>query len=73
MTVATDASETLADRDLRSDVEEELDWDPAVPSTNIGVSVTDHAVTLSGTVHTLSQRLAAIRPSRLSVGPTEAK
>lgn len=53
-------STTIVDSDLRSDVEDELEWDPAVPSTSIGVSVTDHTVTLSGTVHTLSHRLAAV-------------
>lgn len=57
-------SSTIADSDLRSDVEDELDWDPAVPAASIGVSVTDHAVTVSGTVHTLSHRLAAVKAVR---------
>lgn len=55
---------TIADSDLRSDVEDELEWDPAVPAASIGVSVTDHTVTVSGTVHTLSHRLAAVQAVR---------
>lgn len=57
-------SSTIADSDLRSDVEDELEWDPAVPAASIGVSVTDHTVTVSGTVHTLSHRLAAVKAVR---------
>lgn len=61
MTMTTSAPNTIADSDLRSDVEDELEWDPAVPSTSIGISVTDHTVTLAGTVHTLWHRLAAVK------------
>jgi osmotically-inducible protein OsmY len=55
---------SIADDDLKSDVQDELEWDPAVPSTSIAVSVTDHAVTLAGTVHTLAHRLAAVKAAR---------
>lgn len=61
MTMTEIATNTIADSDLRSDVEDELEWDPAVPSTSIGISVTDHTVTLAGTVHTLAHRLAAVK------------
>ena len=61
MTMTEIAPTTIADSDLRSDVEDELEWDPAVPSTSIGISVTDHTVTLAGTVHTLAHRLAAVK------------
>jgi osmotically-inducible protein OsmY len=64
MTTTTLDSNTIADADLQADVEEELDWDPAVPSQSIGVSVTDHAVTLAGTVHALAHRLAAVKAAR---------
>jgi osmotically-inducible protein OsmY len=64
MTITAESTQTIADRDLRSDVEDELEWDRAVPSANIGVSVTDHTVTVSGTVHTLHQRLAAVKAAR---------
>jgi osmotically-inducible protein OsmY len=52
---------SIDDADLRADVEDELIWDPAVPSTNVGISVTDHTVTLSGSVRSLSERFAAVR------------
>lgn len=61
MTLTARAPSSVADSHLRSEVEEELEWDPAVPSTSIGVSVTDHSVTLAGTVHTLAHRLAAVK------------
>lgn len=64
MTITSMPTKTIADHDLRSDVEDELEWDPAVPSTSIGVSVTDHTVTLAGTVHTLAHRLAAVKAAR---------
>ena len=64
MTMTAHAPNNIADSDLRSDVEDELEWDPAVPSTSIGTSVTDHTVTLAGTVHTLAHRLAAVKAAR---------
>lgn len=64
MTMIASAPPTIADVDLRSDVEDELEWDPAVPSTSVGVSVTDHTVTIAGTVHTLAHRLAAVKAAR---------
>ena len=60
----TTAIGNVVDEDLRSDVEDELEWDPAVPSTSIAVSVTDHAVTLAGTVHLLAHRLAAVHAAQ---------
>ena len=64
MTMIARAPPTIADVDLRSDVEDELEWDPAVPSTSVGVSVTDHTVTIAGTVHSLAHRLAAVKAAR---------
>ena len=49
---------------LQDQVERELLWDPAVSPASIGVSVKDHAVTLTGTVATLSSRLAAVRATK---------
>jgi len=40
------------DQQIRTDVNSELAWDPAVDSTNIGVAVKDGIVTLNGTVDT---------------------
>jgi osmotically-inducible protein OsmY len=55
---------SIADEALRSHIEAELEWDPAVPSTCVGVSVTNHTVTLSGIVHTLAHRRAAVKAAQ---------
>ncbi|WP_026554403.1 BON domain-containing protein [Arthrobacter sp. 35W] len=52
---------TAAKSDLKvqSDVMDELKWTPDVDSAGIGVSVHDGAVTLSGSVASLPERIAA--------------
>jgi len=55
---------TKTNHELQQDVEQELLWDPAVAPATVGVSVTDHAVTLTGTVDKLSNRLAAVRATK---------
>jgi osmotically-inducible protein OsmY len=55
---------SLVDDELRARIERELATDPNVPCTSIGVSVTDHIVTLSGTVHSMPERLAAVEATR---------
>lgn len=64
--VHADKTTTLdtTNTELRNLVEEELIWDPAIPMASIGVSVADHAVTLSGTVENLASRLAAVRATK---------
>jgi osmotically-inducible protein OsmY len=47
------------DRQLKMEVEAELDWDPAVTSTDIGVEVVDRVVTLSGHPPSFAEKLAA--------------
>lgn len=47
------------DVDLQETVVDELQWTPAVNPADIGVSVHDGAVTLSGEVDTYAERLAA--------------
>lgn len=64
MTATSHATRNIDDEALRSDIEDEFEWDPAVPSTNIAVSVTDHTVSLAGTVHALAHRLAAVQAAR---------
>lgn len=44
---------------IRSDVIEELEWEPAVSSTNITVAVDDGVVTLTGTVPSYAEKYAA--------------
>jgi len=52
---------SLLDKPVREDVIRELDWEPAVRSTEIGVSVKDGIVTLSGVVDSHSAKRAAER------------
>lgn len=49
------------DSDLKKDVLTELLWDPLVPETRVGVTVTGGVVTLSGHVDTYAQKVAAKR------------
>lgn len=51
----------LTDRTVQAAVESELRWTPDVEAAHIGVSVQDHAVTLSGEVANYPERLAARR------------
>jgi osmotically-inducible protein OsmY len=50
-----------SDLQLHKDVIEELQWDPRVNESEIGVSVKSGVVTLSGTVETFAQKYAAER------------
>ena len=50
-----------SDSELKSDVLAELKWDPRIRSNEIGVTVRDGAVTLTGVVGTYSKKLAAER------------
>ena len=49
------------DLDIQSLVYDELEWTPDVDAAGIGVAVEDGAVTLSGEVDSLAERLAANR------------
>jgi osmotically-inducible protein OsmY len=55
---------TLTNREIQQAVEDELLWDPSVTPASIGVAVSDGAVTLTGTVTTLSSRLAAVKAAK---------
>lgn len=46
-------------QELRDRVERQLDWEPAVTSTDIGVTADDEIVTLTGYVESYSAKLAA--------------
>lgn len=50
-----------ADLQLHKDVIEELRWDPRVNEAEIGVSVKDGVVTLTGSVESFAQKVAAER------------
>lgn len=47
-----------SDEELRQDVADELEWDPAVEEGGIRVSVRERVVTLEGTVPSFAQKIA---------------
>jgi osmotically-inducible protein OsmY len=53
-----------SDHQLRQDVIEELDFEPSVNATNIGVGVHGGVVTLSGFVSSYAEKVAAERAAR---------
>lgn len=61
---------TLSDRDrqVRSAVVGQLEWDPAVDADAIGVSARDGAVVLTGSVPTYAGKLAAERAAKRVYG-----
>ena len=57
-----------SDFELKSQVEEEFAWDPAVESTDIGVEVRDRIVTLSGHPSSYAEKLAAEKAAQRVAG-----
>jgi osmotically-inducible protein OsmY len=53
---------------LQKDVMDELKWEPCVTATELGVSVNNGVVTLSGTVPTFAEKFAAERATRRVAG-----
>ena len=53
------ATAIKTDAQIQQDVLKELDWDPRVEETEVGVSVQHGVVTLSGTVTSWAKRMAA--------------
>ena len=56
------------DSDIKRDVEDELRWDPDIDATDIGVSVREGAVTLTGFVRSYAQRSGAERDAKRVAG-----
>jgi osmotically-inducible protein OsmY len=52
---------TMDDEILRSAVIAEIDWDPSVDATHVGVSTKDGAVTLTGYVPSHAAKVAVVR------------
>ena len=48
-----------SDADVKSDVEDELTWDPDLDATDVVVTVKDGVVTLTGFVHSLNEKWQA--------------
>jgi len=57
-----------SDTALQKNVIEELAWDPALTATEIGVAAKGGVVTLSGKVHTYSQKYAAEKAVHRIIG-----
>ncbi len=56
------------DAQIKNDVLEELEWEPAITSTEIGVSVKDGVVTLSGHLRSFAEKLAAEQAAQRVAG-----
>jgi osmotically-inducible protein OsmY len=65
---ARKAKITSVDADLRERVEEQLDWEPEVTSTNIGVGAKDGVVTLTGFVNSYAEKMAAEQIAKRTYG-----
>jgi hypothetical protein len=53
-----------SDTQIQQDVSAELDWDPSIDSTQIGVEVKDGIVTLTGHVASFSEKWEAERATQ---------
>ncbi|KDB08226.1 transport-associated protein [Burkholderia sp. lig30] len=56
------------DKQVKQDVEDELEWDPAVDATRIGVEVEDRVVTLSGHPASYAEKVAAEKAAHRVAG-----
>lgn len=56
------------DLDLKKDVLTELSWDPLVPETKVGVSVSEGVVTLTGHLDSYAEKVATRRAVERVVG-----
>ena len=54
----------MSDKQLRQDILDELDFEPSVTATHIGVAIENGVVTLSGHVPSYAEKLAAERAVR---------
>ncbi|SCG49380.1 BON domain-containing protein [Micromonospora coxensis] len=59
--MATATTVTRTDQDIQTDVLDELTWDPRVGPTEVGVTVTEGVVTLTGWVDSYAAKWAAER------------
>ena len=60
--------EKISDKALRDRVEQQLDWEPQVTSTKIGVAAEEGIVTLSGFTESYSEKLAAEKAALRTFG-----
>lgn len=64
----TEMRSDVFDSELRDDVLEELNWEPAVNPSEIGVAVTDGVITLSGVVDSYFEKVAAEQAAKRVFG-----
>jgi osmotically-inducible protein OsmY len=60
--------EKIENKELRDRVELQLEWEPEVTSTDIGVAADDGIVTLTGSVESYSEKLAAENAAKHTSG-----
>ncbi|HWW73577.1 MAG TPA: BON domain-containing protein, partial [Duganella sp.] len=58
----------LTDSEIKKNVENELAWDADIAANDLGVSVREKIVTLSGFVRSYAQKVAAERAARRVTG-----
>lgn len=54
----------ISDNDVKTHVEHELEWDAGVDATALAVAVNSGVVTLTGTVHSYNEKVAAERAAK---------
>jgi len=62
------ATSNITDTDLRDRVERQLDWEPEITSTDLGVATDNGVVTLTGFVNNYAEKLAAERVTLKTYG-----
>ncbi|HKB80189.1 MAG TPA: BON domain-containing protein [Thermoanaerobaculia bacterium] len=56
------------DTPLKHNVEDELEWDPVIDASKIGVAAVDGVITLTGTVHGYSEKWSAEKIAKRVLG-----
>src|SRR3981081_2430377 len=55
---------TMTNKELRDDVQRELQWEPSIDASQIGVAVKNGVVTLTGHVSSYADKWAAVRTAK---------
>jgi osmotically-inducible protein OsmY len=58
------------DKALKEDIQDELEWEPSVNSTHVGVTVKEGVVTLTGHVPSFTEKFAAEKAAKRVYGVT---